>query len=359
MEQKRKIIENFTHHQDDYECMWNGIEDIYINKTKEKIPNQFFFAMSGFCGCAYIKTNKAEIKRMISFGDSRTKQMYKFLSPIVGFDYHFIECKTPELALKKAKREIDSGYPVVIGAFDMYYLEYYPKLYHKDHIPFHYFLMVGYDDKLEKIQLYDCGREEQVELSYTNVLLGMSAEYEGLSKQNTICIIRMENPNSKKHILKSALEYKANLFINPPTNFLGINGMNKLAKELPNWENELGKEETAKIIRNTITFFGSVPTIPNKLLGIEKKDDVLFMCSREKMSKLMNDLGVEYKNERLTEAGKLFYNSGQEFEKLTNIFVDYMLGNNELKDNASNIILNIAKLEYDAFKHVLNGIHTL
>ncbi len=28
MEQKRKIIENFTHHQDDYECMWNGIEDI-------------------------------------------------------------------------------------------------------------------------------------------------------------------------------------------------------------------------------------------------------------------------------------------------------------------------------------------
>ncbi|MFR8103521.1 MAG: hypothetical protein ACLU8F_00285 [Clostridia bacterium] len=38
--------------------MWNGIEDIYINKTGEKIPDQFFFAMSGFCSFAYIKTNK-------------------------------------------------------------------------------------------------------------------------------------------------------------------------------------------------------------------------------------------------------------------------------------------------------------
>ncbi len=39
----RKIIENLSHHLDDYECMWNGIEDIYMNKTGEKIPDQFFF----------------------------------------------------------------------------------------------------------------------------------------------------------------------------------------------------------------------------------------------------------------------------------------------------------------------------
>jgi hypothetical protein len=285
--------------------------------------------------------------------------MYKLLSPIVGFDYVFVECKKPEIALMKAKREIDLGYPVVIGAFDMYYLEYYPKMYQKYHIPFHYFLMVGYDDELEKIYLYDCGREERLELSYTNFHLGMSAEYEGLSKQNTICIIRMENPNSKKHIIKTALEYKGKSFINPPTGFLGINGMKKLAKELTDWEKEIGKEETVKIIRNMITFFGSVPTTPNKLLGIMDKDDVVFMCSREKMSKLLDDLSIEYKNGQLRKASKLFYKSGQEFEKLCGIFVDYVLGNSDYKDKARELVLSIAEFEYNAFKVVLDGIKNL
>lgn len=353
----KKIIENFTHHKDDYECMWNGIEDIYINKTKQKIPYQFFFAMSGFCGFAYIKTNKADIKRMVSFGDGRTKKMYELLSPIVGFDYHFIESKTPEIALEKAKKEIDLGYPVVIGALDMYYLEYYPKLYHKEHIPFHYILMIGYDDELEKVYIYDCGREEKIELSYSNLLLGMNAEYEGLSKKNTICTIRMDKPNSKEHIIKTALEYKAHLFVNPPTSFLGINGMKKLAKEMPNWENELGKEETIKILKNMVYFFGIVPTTPNRLLGIDKKDNL--MCSRDKVSKLYKELSIEYKNEQLMKVSNLFYESGQEFDKLGNILIDYVLGIGDYKDKVSEIILNIANIECNAFKIVLSEIDNI
>lgn len=75
----KKIIENILHHLDDYESMWNGIDDIYMNKTGEKIPDQFFFAMSGFCSFAYIKTNKADTKRMVSFGDGRKKRCMNFL----------------------------------------------------------------------------------------------------------------------------------------------------------------------------------------------------------------------------------------------------------------------------------------
>lgn len=355
----KKIIEHFTHHRDDYECMWNGIEDIYINKTKENIPDQFFFGMSGFCGFAYLKTNKAELKRMVSFGDGRTKKMYEFLSPIAGFEYHFIESKTPEIALSKAKKEIDLGYPVVIGALDMYYLEYYPKLYHKNHIPFHYILMVGYDDISEHIYLYDCGRKEMLELSYTNLLLGMNAEYEGLSRQNTICTIRMEHPHPKKHIIKTALGYKANLFISPPMGFLGINGMRKLARELPRWEKEIGKEETVKIIRNMVYFSGSVPTTPNKLLGIQENDAVVFMCSRDKMGKLLKDIGAEYDSEPLGRAGGLFCESGQEFEKLCGVFIDYILGNRDYSPEAGSILLRIADLEYNAFKLISDEVKIL
>ena len=115
----KMLIKDFTHHLDDYECMWNGIEDIYMNRTGEKLPDQFFFAMSGFCSFAYLKTNKSDLKRMVSFGEGRTKQMYQFLAPIVSFSYQFLECKRPELTFAKAKREIDQGYPVMIGALDI------------------------------------------------------------------------------------------------------------------------------------------------------------------------------------------------------------------------------------------------
>lgn len=352
----KKIIENFSHHFDDYECMWNGIEDIYMNKTGEELPSQFFFAMSGFCSFAYIKTNKSDLKRMVSFGDGRTKQMYKFLAPIVNFDYHFIESKTPELALKKAKKEIDNNYPVVIGALDMYYLDYFEKIYHKEHIPFHYFLMVGYDDEEEKIYFYDCGREKLMNLSYDNLYLAMNASLKGLSNPNTICTIRMDNPVSKKEIFIKSMKIKSEQFLNPQTNFLGVSGIRKLAQEIVKWEDTLGKKETKKILENFVEFCGTVPTIPNRLKGINKKDDIVFACSRDKMSKVLIEFGNEYKNDNIKKAGELFKESGNNFEKLCNVFIDYLLNDTNDINISSDILLNIANIEYQAYELINKGI---
>lgn len=352
----KKIIKNFAHHFDDYECMWNGIEDIYMNKTGEKLPSQFFFAMSGFCSFAYIKTNKANIKRMISFGDGRTKQMYNFLSPIVNFEYHFIESKTPELALKKAKKEIDEDYPVVIGALDMYYLDYFDKIYHKEHIPFHYFLMVGYDDEEEKVYFYDCGRKDIMNLSYNNLYLAMSASYKGLSNPNTICTIRMENPKTKKEIFVETMKIKSEQFLRPQTSFLGVNGIRKLAKEITKWENELGVDETKKIIRNIVEFCGTVPTTPNRLRGIYRKDDIVFACSRDKMSRVLAELGKEYNSDNIKNASDLFMESGKCFENLTEILTQYLLGERNDMSIVSSILLNIAAIEYRAYEQIEKGI---
>lgn len=352
----KKIIENFSHHFDDYECMWNGIEDIYMNKTGEKLPSQFFFAMSGFCSFAYIKTNKSDIKRMISFGDGRTKQMYKFLAPIVGFNYHFIESKTPELALKKAKKEIDNNYPVVIGALDMYYLDYFEKIYHKEHIPFHYFLMVGYNDEEEKIYFYDCGRKDLMNLSYNNLYLAMGANYKGLSNPNTICTIRMDKPICKKEIFIKSMKIKSEQFLNPQVNFLGVNGIRKLAQEITKWEELLGKDDTKKILKNIVEFCGTIPTTPNKLKGINKKDDIVFACSRDKMSKVLIEFGNEYENNNIKKAGYLFEKSGTYFEKLCDVFIDYLLDEKKDINVSSDILLNIADIEFHAYELINKGI---
>ena len=95
---------------------------------------------------------------MVALGDGRTRKMYEFLAPIVGFDYKVCEYKSFEKALAKIKSEIDAGYPCMIGALDMFYLPHFEKLYHKEHIPFHYELAIGYDDEAQILYFLDCGR---------------------------------------------------------------------------------------------------------------------------------------------------------------------------------------------------------
>lgn len=68
--------------------------------------------------------------------------------------------------------------------------------------------------------------------------------------------------------------------------------------------------ETRKIIRNFVEFCGSVPTTSNRLKGINEKDDIVFACSRDKMSKVLDELGKEYNNENIMKASDLFSESG-------------------------------------------------
>ena len=207
-----KNIIKIAHHMDDYVCMWNGVEDIYIRDTGETLPPKFFFVLSSFGGFCYMKTPKSELKRMVALGDGRTRKMYEFLSPIVGFDYKTFEYKTFEKALTKIKSEIDAGYPCMIGALDMFYLPHFEKIYHKEHIPFHYELAIGYDDETQTLYFNDCGRTEIQEISYDEFRLAFDCSYPGLSKPNTVWTIRMHTNKGKYEIAKEALTKKKEEF---------------------------------------------------------------------------------------------------------------------------------------------------
>ena len=116
-----------------------------------------FFYLSGFGNFVYQRFNTGELKRRAAWGDGRTKQMYKEIADIVGFQYQHIEGRTFEYAMLVAKNQIEMGKPVVLGCLDMYYLEYYPKLYKKFRVPIHYMLMVGYDEERKSAYILDCG----------------------------------------------------------------------------------------------------------------------------------------------------------------------------------------------------------
>lgn len=345
---KKKRIP-LKHHMDDYECMWNGIEDLYIRDTGEKLPPSFFFVLSGFGSFCYMKTPKSDLKRMIALGDGRTKQMYEFLAPIVGFEYRHYEYNTFEQAIKKAKAEIDAGYPPVLGALDMYYLPYCPKLYHGDHIPFHYVLMVGYDEDARCVYLHDCGREEVQTLSYEELRRAWDCSYPGLSKPNTVCTVRMNAAKNKYRIAQEALAKKSELFLNPPVSFVGRKGFEKFIKELPTLKSELAKEDYDKLLANMVTFFGTVPTIPNALRGIKEPDEVAFGGGFDKMSRVLKDMGREYENEAWLEASGRFEEGAGIISEITKVIVAYLTGENDNTDELPGLLTKIMEIMTDGF----------
>lgn len=318
-----KIIE-LSHHLDDYECMWNGIEDIYISQTKQTLPPSFFFSLSSFGSFCYMKTNKAKIKRLVAIGDGRTKNMYEFLAPVVGFEYKHYVHTSFDKALSRAKKEIDNGYPVVLGALDMFYLPHYEKLYHKQHIPFHYELMVGYDDEKELIYIHDCGRKELQTLSYQNINDALNCSYEGLSKPYTVCTVRMGSTKDKYQIAKEAIMKRKEQFLNPPVRFIGYKGFDKFIKELPLWKNEMSKEDCNNLLTDIVMFMGIVPQLPNALSGINKKDEHKYGSGFDKMSVVLKMLGQEYKDTKMIKASDILNKGADISNEIKETIVNYL-----------------------------------
>lgn len=334
-------IINIEHRLDDYVCMWNGTEDLYIEKSGENLPPKFFFVLASFGTFCYMKTDKSELKRMVALGDGRTRKMYEFLAPIAGFDYKFSEAKTFESALKKAKREIDMGYPCMLGALDMFYLPYFTKIYHMEHIPFHYVMMIGYDDEAGCIYMNDCGRKETQILSYDELKLAWNCSYPGLSKPFTVCSIRMGNVQGKYEIAKKAFAKKAELFLNPTVGFVGYKGFEKFIRELPDWKNELSIDDYDKLLFNLVQFFGTVPTIPNALRGVAKKDEVEYCGGFDKVYTVLKELSKEYKDENMGKAADIFVEGAPIITEIKDIIVAYLLKKSDRTEELPELFTNI------------------
>lgn len=345
-----KQIIDIPHRMDDYVCMWNGTEDIYIRDTGEKLPPKFFFVLSSFGSFCYMKTPKSELKRMVALGDGRTRKMYEFMAPIVGFDYKVCEYKSFEKALAKVKTEIDSGYPCMIGALDMFHLPHFEKLYHKEHIPFHYELAIGYDDEAQLLYINDCGREETITISYDELRLAWDCSYLGLSKPNTVWTIRMHTTKGKYEIAKEVLRKKRDIYLDPPVGFIGCRGFKKFIDDLPNWKKELSKDDYNKILFNMVQFLGTVPTVPNALLGIDEPDEMKFGGGFDKAEVVLSSLGKEYNDPYMTDAAKIFGSGAAVISTIKEVIVEYLINRKDRTDELPALFTQVASIMNKGFE---------
>lgn len=342
-----KIIQ-INHHQDDHECMWNGIEDIYMDKTKEKIPYGFFFALAGYGKVLYLKNKANEFKVMPCFADGRTKKMYERISKTVGFTYKHIENVKFSYSMAKAKAEIDNGYPVILGPVDMGELPYFTKFYHLVSIPYHYIMMVGYND--EGVYIYDCGREQLIHMTYEATEAALNIKPTSLGGKNSICIIRMDHPNTAKSIFETEIVNNANELLYTKAKVSGIKALETMIVDFPKLETELGTEEYKKCMRRFVEFSGRVSALPNRLLGINAPNFIRYMGQRERIAEVVEFFG--YKDE-----ASLFIKSGEAIEQIVEVLVDYLLGEKDNRDLLPGYLEIVKESEKAAYLSLLSKIN--
>ena len=164
-------------------CFSNGLEDIFAWQGEEYM--QYLIPVLGGMGeFSYFKFKSATPPHMVYWG-ANTKYLMQDLAHIIGFEQLLLENRSFANTFPKMKGWIDQEQPVVVGALDMYYLPYYPEIYHTRHIPIHYVLLVGYDDSSQQVFVHDCGCQAVQIVSYEELERSLNVTVPGMSKKNT------------------------------------------------------------------------------------------------------------------------------------------------------------------------------
>jgi len=303
----RKIIE-IKHHLSSGCCMCSGIEDLYATRTNQSIPEGFLLALGSFGETVFIKMNNSQKPYMFSANDARPKTVYENLKDELGLDYKIIGGTTVKYAPKSIKKEIDEGYPVVLGPLDMFYLPYL-KMYHVEHIPIHYVMMIGYDEEKNVVLIYDCDREDVIELA-------VSDSYN--------CLLR-----------KAERQFREKPYI------LGISAYEKIAKELPKWKKKFSEEDYRNALISITEYMGKVPKVPNQIMGVNEAD-IPYCANYDRLAEIIRELGQEYKQDNWIKAAELFDKCGKNIETIVTYVVQYCCNDVDRIDEFPDLFLQNA-----------------
>jgi len=322
-----KIL-NIPHRVCKSTCFSNGLEDILEWKGKKYI-NYLLPVLGGMGEFTYLKFKNANPPHMVYWG-ANTKYLLKDLEKIIDFKEILSENKTFKNTFTKVKEFIGNNQPVVAGALDMYYLHYYPEIYHKKHIPIHYILVVGYDDDKQEVYVQDCGCEGVQKISYSEFEKAINVNVPAMSKKNTIrTFILSRNLTSELEIAQNGLSFRAEKMLKPSVKLFGIPAMKKLAKEIFDWKDKESFE-------HLVIYATTPPELPKTF---EKSNGMRFWKSQ-----VLKKLGKKYKIDKFLKVSEMFQESGK-------LIIDICkAAMKQDRKKISNIILRVADIEEEAYK---------
>jgi len=281
-------------------CYINGLEDIFEWKGKRYL-DYFLSVLGGMGEFTYLKFKNAHPPQMVFCGAS-PKYLLNDLEKIIGFKQEVTENRTFKYTLSKIKHYIDDGNPVVVGAVDMYYLNYFKDIYKTQHIPIHYILIVGYDDERQEVLILDCTFSGVKNISYNELEKAMNVEVKGISKKNTIRVFFLpEEIPDEFELANKGFKYRVEKMLNPPVDIFGIPAMKKLSKEIFNWEDESSFDH--------LIIYATIP--PHLPRSFNNSNGM-----RAWKSFVLREFGEKYKIAEWIEASRLFDTSGKLFTEI-------------------------------------------
>jgi hypothetical protein len=335
-------------------CPINGLEDIYESKTSQRLPGYFLMDLS-MTGFLYIKQKNAPNPRMVFWGNGTGRPQHDLLGDIMGYTWTFSEDTAFSSAWRQVCSSIDRGLPVILGLLDMYHLPYYPKFYHRMHIPQHYVLLVGYDLTKQEAYVQDNSLPEVQTVPLADLKEAWNVNNPGQGKKNTYCIPEFGSRIAPlEEIARLGLKKKAGLMIHPPVGFMGIKGMRKLAADIGNWTGELTPVQMKKCLSDLVMFTCSeVPMPPQRLLPFPLPRPDSHQAVRDRLSTSMVELSSQFGEPIWKDAAGKLAESGILIGKLTDLLVDQLLANTNNLQGAAPLIEEIADREEKAYTLLL------
>jgi hypothetical protein len=316
-------------------CYVNGLFDVL---TWQGARYDYFLlpVVGGMASFAYLKFKMAKPPCMVYWGNS-PKYLLRDLGEIIGFTQTISEGKSFKNEFPRMKRHLENDEPVMVGALDMYYLDYYPELHKKEHVPIHYLLMVGYDDERQVVYVHDCSVNGVQEIPYMEFERALDVNVPGMSKKNTYRVFRLPHKMpTELEIAEKGFVYKARRMLNPPVSMFGIPAMRKLAKEIVSWTDN-------DCFRHMVAYAGLTPPLIAE--DLSHNDGLRFEQAR-----VFRDLGQRYQRQGWSDASILFRKSGELIVKLCERALEY-------DGRGCSVILGeIADTEEEAYTALLKSV---
>lgn len=169
----------------------------------------------------------------------------------------------------------------------------YLKMYHAEYIPIHYVLMTGYDEEKDCVLIYDCDREDRIELAIRDLELAWNIEKNGVGDKNGFIKIRLgDNLIDKYTLSRNCLLKKAERQFREKLYILGISAYEKIAKELPKWKKKFSEEDYRNALISITEYMGKVPKVPNQIMGVNEAD-IPYCANYDRLAEVIHELGQE------------------------------------------------------------------
>ncbi len=343
---------NLPHKVCGYTCMINGIEDQYEAHTGQRLPDWLLFFLSGMGEFVYIKNLKTRLPFQ-SYTSGHTRIQYERLSHLLGFTWQYKENRSFKWSLTQVIQYLDAGQPVVLGALDMFHLPYFKHFFQKVHIPIHYIMAVGYDTEKACLWVSDNDRPEVEMLPFDLLEKAWDVATPGMSKPRTFFTFQFSDATPDIDTLViHGLRVKAANVLHPPVKIMGVPGLRKLAKELPEFPQWVSPDVLEACLRQFVEYTGLPPTTPPALLPFKANIPDNHHATRDVLADLLRQLSISYHQPGWQDVATLLDQSGDCFNALTNHLCSFILKQTHDLQPAVDLITQIADLEEKAY-HLL------